>query len=311
MKKAVDDMYSVFRTLTPINADDQNDKPIIIPSGKAISPSTAAHCLLEMKRTALFLRGINKAIRLKKIKNKKNTISILYAGTGPYATLITPLFFLYNSDEIKVDLLDINPISLDSARKVISGLNCESYIDEVYFEDASVFKINKNYDIVISETMQAALKNEPQVAIMQNLISQLDDDAIFIPQEISISAEVVSRGKWNPVTYIFDDIEKMFLGELFIINKNNLNTSAFKKKFFIPCNLMSSGKYLKLNTRITVFADEVLIEGDSSLNIPQKICELNYMQSKVIEFIYEQGVKPGFRHQIIKSGVFQYNNIGN
>jgi len=58
------------------------DKDIMLPSGKAISAAAAAHCLLEMKRTAVFLRGIHKAI-LHKLKEKKGSqLRILYAGTG-------------------------------------------------------------------------------------------------------------------------------------------------------------------------------------------------------------------------------------
>jgi hypothetical protein len=186
MKQSVDRMYAIYRSISEVNIDNQNDSPIIVPSGKAISASEAAHCLLEMKRTALFIRGIYEAIDCKVKEQQNLPIHILYAGTGPYATLVTPLLLLFSPSEIKVDLLDINPVSLNSAVKILDELGLEQFVGSVYLTDAAVFQVEKNYDVVISETMQAALKKEPQVAIMQNLLPQTDGSSIFIPQSIAI-----------------------------------------------------------------------------------------------------------------------------
>ena len=123
-----------------------------------------------MKRTAIFFRGIYQAIQHKIKEKSKSKVLILYAGTGPYATLVTALFPLLESSEVSVDLLEINLVSLRSATDVITGLGLQAFIGDSYCSDATTFKIEKPYDIVISETMQAALKEEPQVAIMQNLI---------------------------------------------------------------------------------------------------------------------------------------------
>lgn len=40
MKQSVDQLYADNRSISDINADCQNDAHIIIPSGKAISPSS-------------------------------------------------------------------------------------------------------------------------------------------------------------------------------------------------------------------------------------------------------------------------------
>jgi hypothetical protein len=81
MKLAVDKIYKIYSHITGVKIDQLNvDKDILLPSGKAISTAAAAHCLLEMKRTAVFLRGINKAINQKLTQAAGKSIRILYAG---------------------------------------------------------------------------------------------------------------------------------------------------------------------------------------------------------------------------------------
>jgi predicted RNA methylase len=308
MKQSVDCMYSIYRSISDVNADDQNDAHIIVPSGKAISPSMAAHCLLEMKRTAIFLRGIHETIEYK-IKERKNSpIYLLYAGTGPYATLVTPLLLLYKPSEIKVDLIDINPISLNSAVKVLNELGLKPFIGSVYLADAAVFQPEKNYDVVISETMQAALKKEPQVAIMQNLIPQMKQEAIFIPEAITIDAELVSRGKWNEETVRSEGVQRIHLGKILTVDRQHLDAGNNHKVVRIP-DEVGECKQLKFYTTIKVFGNHWLLEGDCSLNIPLKVCELDEDEGKTIIFWYEQGEIPGIHFQFAGSSS-QYAAIG-
>ena len=165
MKLAVDQTYKIYSQITGVKIDTiHQDKDILLSSGKAISTAAAAHCLLEMKRTAVFLRGINKAIIQKLSQAADKPIRILYAGTGPYGTLLTPLLPLYASTELRVDMLDINRQSLIALHDLVDTLDISRYIDEVFCTDATTFTVSKPYDIVISETMLACLKSEPQVA---------------------------------------------------------------------------------------------------------------------------------------------------
>jgi len=196
MKQSVDSLYELFKSITGIDFTKWSDADIHLPSGKAISAEGAAHCLLEFKRTAIFLRGIKQAID-SKVDSNKRQVKILYAGCGPYATLITPLLPYYSADRINVTLLDVNSVSLNSAEKLINEFGLGDYIDQFVLDDAATYKVDRLYDIVISETMQAGLKNEPQVAITQNLIPQCNADAIFIPEQITIDAYLRKRGIWE------------------------------------------------------------------------------------------------------------------
>lgn len=298
MKQAVDNLYEVFRAITGIDIQNLNDGDILLPTGKAISPSAAAHCLLEMKRTAIFLRGIKKAIDLK-IKNSSSIVNILYAGCGPYATLITPLLTLYNTENIKVTLLDINQTSLKASKNLINELGLKYFIDEYILADASVYKIDKDYDILISETMQSCLHNEPQVSIMQNIIPQMKEDAIFIPQRITIDAYLKNPGKWDDNKGRWVDIRSKFLSKLFSVDQENLDITKYRNTVIIPDNLNGYIE-LMLHTSIIIFKDEILGMNDCSLNLPKKFYEFKEQYAKEIEFWYSPSDKPVIECKVVE-----------
>jgi predicted RNA methylase len=297
MKQAVDNLYEIFKLITEIDINNLNEGDILLPTGKAISPSAAAHCLLEMKRTAIFLRGIKKAID-KKVKNKIGVINILYAGCGPYATLISPLLTLYKTDRIKVTLLDINQTSLKAIENLINELDLENFVDEYIFADASDYLINRDYDIVISETMQSCLHNEPQVAIMQNLIPQMNEDSIFIPQKITIDAYLRKPGKWNDYNALREEDESKFLKEVFSVSKTCLDINNFKATIDIPEDLNGFFE-LMLHTTITVFEDEVLGLNNCSLNLPKKFYDFNKRYANKLEFWYSLSDKPQIECKVV------------
>lgn len=296
MKRTVDELYRIFSAITGVTIDGLNsDEAVMLPSGKAISTAAAAHCLLEMKRTAVFLRGINKAILVKISEAACKPVNILYAGTGPYATLVAPLLLLFNPSEIKIDLLDINQVSLNSAIKVLKQLGLEQFIGSVYLADAAIFKVEKNYDVVISETMQAALKKEPQVAIMQNLIPQTGDRCIFIPEAITVEAALVSSEKLNAETWSYEGVQRIGLGEVLTVDRNHLDVENDPTVVRVP-NAIGECRQMNLYTTIRVFGEHVLGEGDCSLTLPLRIGRRERVEGETITFWYEQGEVPGIRY---------------
>jgi hypothetical protein len=300
MKQSVDRLFSVFSEITGVSKDNFNNELIFLASGKAISPSYAALCLLEMSRTAKFLRGINKAIKQKQSEITNRPLQILYAGTGPYGTLLLPLMSIYSPEDFQVDLLDINEISKNALEKLIGELGLEQFIGESYLCDATTFTSEKEYDLVISETMQAALKKEPQVAIMQNLIPQMGSDVIFIPEAITISATLQSRWYLNPEKEVDTNFKVLIEKDLFTVDKHHLDLNDYHNELILRDPVGECNK-LVLNTVISVFKDEVLKDSDCSLTLPLKVCELNNDQTGKISFWYEQGELPGVRVQLSDS----------
>jgi predicted RNA methylase len=302
MKQSVDTLYNVFSRITGVSpAQIGTDKDIMLPSGKAISPSAAAHCLLEMKRTAVFLRGIHQAIQQKLNNKTEEPVRILYAGTGPYGTLVIPLLHRFTPQEIQVDLLDINPASLEALQKLIDELQLNDYIGSACCKDATTFTLSRNYDIAISETMLACLKNEPQVAVMQNIIPQLQPEAIFIPEEICIDA-ALTNPKMEQERFLYYEDEpppfrRIGLGNVFTVNKQNLDTDLMQKTIEIPDE--KDFPVLKLFTTVKVFGSEQLSENDSSITLPVNFYDLRKQPALHIAFWYVQGEKPHIESRVI------------
>lgn len=302
MKQAVDQLYYIFSRITGVSIDQLNqDTDILLPKGKALSTAAAAFCLLEMKRTAVFLRGINKAISQKLSEISTKPLHILYIGTGPFGTLLIPLLPRYSTTELQVDLLDINRDSLVALMELTDKLCLEEYIDEVYNTDATNFTVFKKYDIVICETMLACLRSEPQVAIMQNLIPQLEDSCIFIPEEITIDA-VLTNPKMEMDRLICHDaiqprFERIHLGNVFTISKSEQKNILSPKRVTIP-DLITEFPVLKLFTTVRVFNDELLTNNDSSITLPKQFYDFRKQHAKEVEFWYIQGKKPRIESSI-------------
>ena len=290
-------MYEVYTAISEVNAGNSKDEEIMLASGKAISPGAAAHCLLEFRRTAVFLRGIYKAIQSITWRKQNRPVSIFYAGCGPYATLVTPLFTLFTPDQLQTSFLDINQTSLSSAQKIVTSLGMEKYVRTYHLEDGATCELPPgcDWDIVISETMQACLDNEPQIAIMQNLIPQMREDAVFIPEEISIDGYLTDP-KQEMDKYLYSDqpktpVDRIFLGNILKFNKECLKSNNFNGEVTIPDNI-STCIDLKLFTTVKVFADELLSENDSSITMPKKYYEFKERYAHRIRFWYDQTTVP-------------------
>ncbi|GAT62565.1 hypothetical protein [Paludibacter jiangxiensis] len=314
MKQSVDALYNVFSRIAGVSpAQIGVDKDIILPSGKAISPSAAAHCLLEMKRTAVFLRGIHQSV-LQKLNNRADKpVRILYAGTGPYGTLVIPLLPLFTPDKIQIDLLDINPASLEALQKLIDELQLNEYIGSVFCEDATTFTLSRNYDIAISETMLACLKSEPQVAVMQNIIPQLHPEAIFIPEEIRIDAALTNpKMEQDRLLYYENEappFRRIELGNVFTVNKKTLDIDRMQKIIEIPDE--KDFPVLKLFTTVKVFGDELLSENDSSITLPVNFYDLRKKTAQHIVFWYVQGEKPYIESRVVRTPALYQTEIMN
>ncbi len=272
LKQSADSLYQIFSSITGIKVNSLDNNEIVLPSGKAISSASAAHCLIEFKRTAVFLRGIHKAIQQKKEEGIQ-PVQIFYAGCGPYATLITPLLSLYQQGEVKVTVIDVNERSLDAAKRLIEYLDFDEFINDFLLTDAVTFNLDRKYDIIVSETMRSCLEGEPLPHILHNLAPQMSSEAIFIPEKVTIDAYLtnpeleVARMRWDNRDKGI--VDKLFIGKILEFDLQNYEEKKLKGEVAVPENI---GSYyeLKLFTSIQVFGDEILKESDCSLTLPKK-----------------------------------------
>jgi len=297
MRQAAELMYGVFRTLSGGALDDCTTGTIRRPAGKAIAPGAAAHCLLEFRRTAVFVRGMLKAINAVRKKKRHATVRILYAGCGPYATLVTPLLTHFAPADLQVDLLDIHQKSLHSVRKIIVALGFEGFVGNYLLADAATYRIPEgiNYDILLTETVQACLERETQVAIVQNLVPQLPVEAILVPEEIIIDARLTDPQQESAQFFYSEQPrlppQRILLGEVMRLSRACPDPDGLVGQVAIPAEI-SPCLVLKLFTTVRVFADEVLREHDSSITLPKKYHDFHQRPVRQILFWYDRTASP-------------------
>ncbi len=182
-KKAIHDLFEFYKQF-PIASNNLND--VQLSHGLALCERYAAECILDYKRTSSFIKGVYQAINDLLINRKGENVHILYAGCGPYAPLLIPVLDLVRNDQLCVSFIDINKSSIYGLKRIIKTLALQKMVEHIVVADAIKYQHPTKLDLIVTETMFKALTREPQVAITQNLIPQLKQDGILIPQEVSI-----------------------------------------------------------------------------------------------------------------------------
>ena len=160
-------LYDTWRDAAPaarlaaeVPEDDRR-----LASGLALSPRLAAQCLLDAPRTAAFLRGTLAAIFEAMRRFPDEPIEIVYAGTGPFATLVLPLFARLDPRRVRFTLIDVDERSTGSVRSLVDRFGLGAYVKAIVCADGTVYRHEAPVHIVVTETMQRALRREPFVAI--------------------------------------------------------------------------------------------------------------------------------------------------
>ena len=164
--------------------------------GLAVSPTLAAACVDDYMRTIFYLRGLFAAIHDQSSKISNRPVRILYAGCGPFATLAVPLMSVLEAREAQFTFLDIHRESIESARTLVDALEFNNFVHEYLTGDAMFYEVSCSEppDIIVMETMQAALGKEMQVPMTRWLMGQAPD-AILVPQEIQIELTLLDPGR--------------------------------------------------------------------------------------------------------------------
>lgn len=318
VKKSIENIYGEYFKLTGITQESKAaNHGTLLPSGEALTSIPAAGCVYDIFRTTKFLRGVYKAIQ--KQFESNDCIEILYAGTGPFASLILPLLPLFEDSKIKLVLIDYHEDSINALKKLVKELNLSNYISEYYCGDALNYQTNVRFDIIISGTMRSALYGEPQVAITLALSPFLKEQGILIPQEINVYATLTNishelsssrkriRNFWFRLLKKNARYRRIRLGSAIKLkrdtyNKISLNENPFKvSQFIIPKDIGERGNLI-FETEIIVFDDIVLSEeDDSGLTKIQFYKELDYLKGgEEIIFRYFISQRPQLIAEVIK-----------
>ena len=322
---ALENVHYLFSKITTVRADileEHHYQETFIDGGKAVSPHIAARCLLDPLRTIQFLRGIYAGIHEAMRRFPGERIHIVYAGCGPYATLLLPLTTQFTPEQIELTLIDIHKPSIEAVQNLIEAFEIEPYIYRCVQTDAITYRHppEKPLHMVVSETMQAGLDQEPQLAITRNFLPQLKKNGLFIPEAIEITATLsksteedvglrMHRDKYGyPVgREVEAQTERLSLGSVITLNAKFAHPEKIGygwdgiplTTIEVPVRDEQFDQFLLLTT-ISIFGSYGFAPYDCELSFPKRISDLTAVISgSKIRFSYLFDGNPGLHHELI------------
>lgn len=223
-------------------------------------------------------------------------VEVLYAGTGPFAQLAFLLMPFLDPANVRFTLLDVNEASARSVEALVEALGGSGYVRDVVCGDATTYRHPAELHVVISETMQRTLREEPFVAILRNLRPQLAAGALVVPERVTIELALLDaesqqrqwRGEPGPV-------EMEDRGIVFEVDAQGefpFDPEA-ATTLTVRCEASGGAKWLALVTRIRVHGDEALDPYESGLTMPEILWPLSPLtRDTTIELRYDAGIHP-------------------
>lgn len=297
IKDTTDELYTLFLKASCVDDDSTGmGNAVYLSGGKAIDTYEAGMCVKEFMRTKQFISGIHEGILELKKRFPDSVLNVLYAGSGPFGALLLPLTTLFSPMDIKVTFLEINKTSVECLKRTITSFEAWGFVDDIVIADASEYKINrdKTFHMLVTETMQRALKKEPHVSIVLNLVDQIAEDGIMIPECIEIDAVLFDEKRNHQRMFGIDGADKDYffmLGRVMELNLKTARRHSVKYKesangqcvidcpmFKLPNPMDLRFKRINLMTSITIFGGFKLSYFDCSLNLPYEIIDLSKME---------------------------------
>jgi hypothetical protein len=303
-----EDYYELLKQAASFEAQQKGHRDdILLSTGKAIAPLWAAYCVRDVHRTRTFIRGVVHAVRAAQKQFPNQNLQLLYVGPGPFATLVLPLITLFGPEEIQFTLLEINPESIALLKNTIRAFEMEPYIADIEQTDAATYQVKQPVHVLLLETMQTALRQEPQVAITLNLAPQITEGGFLLPEAITIRPGLINGPKHleyimahepGPRDYYYTAEPIMQLDLEFARFCATVDHVIFPlhRTIFSKTQLQAF-KQPALFTEIKVFGTETLAYWDSQLSEPYLLMQPYPDEADAILCTqYEISSTPGFRY---------------
>jgi hypothetical protein len=303
---AVESLDRLFRDITGMReetVDPRDRSATLLPAGAAISPMDAGRCLLDPRRTAIYLRGVHGAIQEAQQRFPGEVIHVLYAGCGPFAPLCLPLLPLLAGQAVRFTLLDVHARAVESVQAVLSALRLEAGIADCLVGDATQYHNpdDRPLHMVVSETMQRALEKEPQVAILMATAPQLTAGGLMVPEMIAVDAVLTDLSRELGGDGVGPKLwaGRVPLGRILQVDRERVCAwaSAGVLSHLPPARIalpssVAAQYSLVLATTIRTFGVHQLREYESGLTHPLMVN--GWRAGEEVEFTYRLGEKPGF-----------------
>lgn len=309
---------SLLLEITAIKLEEeQHRNDIYTDAGRAVGTEWAIRCVEDIMRTRAYSSAVYQAV--KELNDTLDRpVRLIYAGTGPFATLVLPLITRFSPEELQLDLLEINPESAAHLKQVLKHFEAEAYVREFAVTDATTYQITdpEGVDILMSETMQAGLAQEHQVAICYNLLPQLSEHTVLIPEKIALKLYAVNQDKQHQHKLsLYPEAEPDFytdLGTLFTLDRQTvmqqyekINAQGPEAEFDavdieIPKDTHRKHQQLSIATQIFLYKDIELKLEESGLTALRILQPLNPMMRTVknVRSRYYTGEAPGLDFEL-------------
>jgi predicted RNA methylase len=302
LEKKLLDFRTLLLDITNIDLNDLEDrKDLQFDNGIALCTTFAALCTQDVMRTRQFVKGIYQAIQ--DVQEKKSEpIHLFYAGTGPFATLILPILTKISSQDLRLHLMDVNEKTLEYLDKVLKTLDIQDYVENIICADATKYQIEnpQQIDILVSETMQNGLAKEQQVPIMMNLVSQLNENAVIIPNNIQLNLALKSSSanfimEWKN-HLMYKQLTRLWDFTPEFIRSTDPNVTIFELcKDINFSNEEEIYDLLVVMTRIQTYQDIWLEPDICGLTIPKILMPVDKEDQRKISLSYVIKKQPDFK----------------
>lgn len=306
-------LYDLFLQASGMDETDEAcRRSLTLPAGKALAPVWAAHCIHDFMRTRVFLRAVLRAVRVARQRFPGAPVHVLYAGCGPFASLVLPLIPLLGKNEAVFTLLEVSPPSLGFLEKTVAAFGVSPCIREIVQADATTYRVDPSapVHVLVAEMMQAGLQQEPQAAAMLNLVPQLAPGGIAVPECITVHAGLFhpkrntermtrSKGPSGEVYRLLTPIFELSKTEIERLGQHGAENFP-EIEVAIPADRDPLFRQLALFTTIQAFESERLDIWESALTEPLVVLPLDAGRPvRAVAFRYEMGVEPGFRWRMV------------
>lgn len=196
--------------------------------------------------------------------------------------------------------------------KLIKALSVEHCVDSLQQADATTWQpeSGQQFDLIISETMKAMLRREPQLSVFTHLQQFLKADGQLLPSEVSldgwlsdiwIESDLRLRNITEGPEYeTYQPIHLKRFFQLDLATCKQIFTgdqSSLQGTFTVP-NYDDKTHTLKLTTEIRIYKNYVLLEWQSDLTIPEYFDNNKPKPGSEIGFEYRIEPLPKFHFQI-------------
>lgn len=310
---AVNDYYHLLLSAVGLKQDTSVEAADAQPQNPLFAPYFSMR-IKDILRTKRFTAGIFKAVREAQNRFSGTKLHILYVGGDPFASLALPLTTAFASSDISFTFLADRPYAVECLKKVIESFGIQDYVTDIKYCDPATYKTDSSSPVhmVINEMLRCALDNEAQVGITLNLVPQMVDGGILVPESISVEAGLLNPRRHNERMMGINLSEQnhiLMLKKIFELDQNihtlhpdydpqNKVYTFPQLEVTIPQDISEEYTHLCLFTTLHIFDGECLTHWQSGLSMPKTILELNRKNPSV--------EKVSFRYIVGSNSYFEY-----